>query len=152
MLHAPTLEAGHQPHIAITIKQLASQENKPVAEIVKLIESAKQKLLVAQQQRKLPSDDKKLAAWNALALSALLQTGLQKKHYQQAANKIHSYLINTLWDGKELPFPIVLDSTGVTMDNLGIVGYPTTVLIDPEGKVVENGNEKNIGAFLLKEN
>lgn len=102
MLHAPSLEAGHHPHIALTVNQLAKQENIPVAQIDKLIDSAKQKLITEQRKRQLPGDDKKLAAWNALALSALIQTGLVEKRYQQAAMKIHSYLVNTLWNGKEL--------------------------------------------------
>ena len=102
MIHAATLDAGHHPHIAITIDELAKQQNKPAAEVRQLIQSAKQKLLSAQLKRQLPADDKKLAAWNALALSALVKTGLGKKRYQQAALKIHRFLASTLWDGKQL--------------------------------------------------
>lgn len=46
------------------------------------------------------------------------------------------------WGGRDLPFPILLDSTGATIKEFGITHYPTVVLIDPEGKLVgETGDE-----------
>ena len=46
----------------------------------------------------------------------------------------------TLWGGRDLPFPILLDTPkgdhGVTTEAFGIQGFPTSILIDPEGKVV----------------
>ena len=38
--------------------------------------------------------------------------------------------------GKELPFPLVFDSTGKTHKLWGVEAYPTTLLIDPEGRLV----------------
>jgi hypothetical protein len=46
------------------------------------------------------------------------------------------------WGGKDLPFPILLDSSGETLKRYGISGFPTTILIDPEGRVVRGGNLK----------
>ncbi len=40
------------------------------------------------------------------------------------------------WKGKPLPFPILLDSTGETINGWGIRAFPTTVLIDPQGNLV----------------
>jgi thiol-disulfide isomerase/thioredoxin len=40
------------------------------------------------------------------------------------------------WRGKDLPFPVLLDATGKTADLYGISGYPTGVLVDPDGKLV----------------
>lgn len=48
------------------------------------------------------------------------------------------------WDGKSLPFPILLDSTGATVKTFGIRAYPTNVLIDPEGRVVKGNPEENL--------
>jgi AhpC/TSA family len=40
------------------------------------------------------------------------------------------------WQGKDLPFPVLLDATGETGKLYGIAHYPTGLLIDPEGKLV----------------
>ena len=44
--------------------------------------------------------------------------------------------------GQNLPFTIVIDNSGETVKTYGIEAYPTTLLIDPEGNVVEDGSEK----------
>lgn len=45
------------------------------------------------------------------------------------------------WKGRSLPFPILLDSTGTTVKQLGITAFPTLVLLDPEGRVVKGGEQ-----------
>jgi thiol-disulfide isomerase/thioredoxin len=40
------------------------------------------------------------------------------------------------WDGKTPPFPLVFDSTGATHKRWGVEAYPTTLLIDPQGRLV----------------
>jgi hypothetical protein len=40
------------------------------------------------------------------------------------------------WEGKSLPCPILLDGRKKTHELYGVEGWPTGVLIDPEGKVV----------------
>lgn len=42
----------------------------------------------------------------------------------------------TFWRGKPLPFPILLDTTGRTIENYAVRAYPTEFLIDPEGRLV----------------
>ncbi len=42
----------------------------------------------------------------------------------------------TFWGGKPLPFPILLDATGLTIKNYDVAAYPTTFLIDPEGRLL----------------
>lgn len=46
-------------------------------------------------------------------------------------------IIRRLWHGRSLPFPILLDTTGKTVEKYGVVHWPTAVLIDPEGRVVD---------------
>lgn len=46
-----------------------------------------------------------------------------------------------LWK-KPLPFPVLLDATGATTKRWGVHMFPTTVLIDPDGKLVRGGGEK----------
>jgi uncharacterized protein (TIGR03067 family) len=60
-----------------------------------------------------------------------------------------------LWKGKDLPFPTALvngtpkgegdnRTRGVTAEQYGILGYPTTILIDKEGKVVGKFHARDI--------
>lgn len=39
------------------------------------------------------------------------------------------------WEGKKLPFPIILDHSGQTLRSFGVQGFPTLIVIDPAGKV-----------------
>jgi hypothetical protein len=52
------------------------------------------------------------------------------------------------WQGKDLPFPILLDTTGETGKLYGIRAYPTTLLIDPEGKLVGEAEAADLEAKL----
>jgi hypothetical protein len=60
-------------------------------------------------------------------------------------------IVAGVWQGRELPFPILLDSTGETMATWGIHGYPTNVLIDPEGNLVGRATEEDLAAALQKD-
>lgn len=46
-------------------------------------------------------------------------------------------IIRRIWHGRSLSFPILLDTSGRMVKKYGIEGWPTAVLIDPEGRVVE---------------
>ena len=43
------------------------------------------------------------------------------------------------WQGRTLPFPVLLDKTGTTISKFGIRAYPTLLLLDPEGRLVARG-------------
>ena len=51
------------------------------------------------------------------------------------------------WQGKDLPFPILLDGDVKTHKLYGVRSWPTGVLIDPDGKVV---GEASMGALEAK--
>lgn len=59
-------------------------------------------------------------------------------------------IIKDKWGGKELPFPILLDDSGDTIKTLGVRGFPTVILIDPEGKLVKGGSEEMLEEELKK--
>jgi hypothetical protein len=40
------------------------------------------------------------------------------------------------WEGRDLPFPILLDKDNLTIKRYGVNSWPTTLLIDPEEKLV----------------
>ncbi len=44
-------------------------------------------------------------------------------------------IVTKYWDGKELPFPILLDGKRETITAWGVNSFPTVLLIDPEGKL-----------------
>ena len=46
-------------------------------------------------------------------------------------------IIETQWRGRTLPFPILLDATGETVENFGVHAFPTVLVVDPEGKLVK---------------
>jgi len=44
------------------------------------------------------------------------------------------------WRGRKLPFPILLDASGETIRRFGVHGFPTQILIDPQGQLVGTGD------------
>jgi hypothetical protein len=52
------------------------------------------------------------------------------------------------WFDRQLPFPSLTDFTGKTAKLYGVAAFPTTVLIDPEGKLVGNATEEHLEAKL----
>jgi thiol-disulfide isomerase/thioredoxin len=59
-------------------------------------------------------------------------------------------LVKDVWAGKQLPFPVLVDGEGKTSSVYGIHGWPTVLLIDPEGHLVKNGDLPTL-AEKLKE-
>ncbi len=100
----PALEAGHLPVQTQAPKQAAQQLGLAETTVRQRLTSARKKLLVARAARNLPRDDKRLTAWNGLALSALLRgASLQQgERYQAAARRLRDYLVTHAWDGKHL--------------------------------------------------
>lgn len=48
------------------------------------------------------------------------------------------------WNGRDLPFPILLDATGQTIRDWGVRAFPTRLLIDPDGKLVGEAGEEEL--------
>jgi len=60
-------------------------------------------------------------------------------------------LQESVWKGQPLPFPILLDASGETIATWGIDSFPTTVLIDPQGKLVGEIGERALEELLARE-
>jgi len=54
------------------------------------------------------------------------------------------------WGGKPLPFPLLLDDDSLTYTEYGVSMFPTFMLVDPAGKVVERGDPERLEAELKK--
>ncbi len=66
----------------------------------------------------------------------------------KAISPAYESLVKTAWAGQRPEFPLLFDATGRTHDAYGIDSYPTTILIDPEGKLVGLGSMEALEAAL----
>jgi thiol-disulfide isomerase/thioredoxin len=61
-------------------------------------------------------------------------------------------IISRVWRGRPLPFPILLDTTGAMIKDYGVNGFPTAVLLDPEGRVVDFARKPgDLGSHVCEE-
>jgi len=104
-----TLEGQFLPVAEPSIEELKKEKTVQEAgiepsEISSLLVSARKKLLIKRQQRGLPVDTKRLAGWNGLALSALVQAAQLTNDKQdiKAAKALRNFLVKELWDGSQI--------------------------------------------------
>ncbi len=71
----------------------------------------------------------------------------QAKNFAELDSKLEP-IIKNAWSGRPLPFPILLDSTGKTVEKFGIRAFPTMLLIDPEGRLVGEATEEELQKHL----
>jgi uncharacterized protein YyaL (SSP411 family) len=97
-------EYGYLPRWQAGREETAKTLGWSVGKLDSALASARDKMLAARSQRELLPDDKVLAAWNGLALSALARaysvTG--DKSYVTHAERLAAYLNGRLWDGRQL--------------------------------------------------
>ena len=102
--HAPEAEYGQLPRWQGDIATIAKRLQWSPERLRKVLAGARETMLDSRAGRTLPADDKVLAAWNGLALSALAAayqlTG--DTVYAERARRLADYLVSTLWDGEQL--------------------------------------------------
>lgn len=101
---AATAAAGFLPRQSVSPDTVAQKLGLQTAEVMKTLSQAQLKLFRARQGRDLPIDTKQLASWNGLALYALAQGAKLERSdkYTKAAQRLRGYLVNRLWDGRQL--------------------------------------------------
>jgi AhpC/TSA family protein len=57
-------------------------------------------------------------------------------------------IVENRWEGRPLPFPILLDASGDTILRYGIHAFPTHVLIDPQGRIVGESSAAELESIL----
>ncbi len=92
------------PMTGASAGDLARTHNRPLADIRSQLETARGILLKARDKRSLPVDNKRLAGWNGLMLGTLSGFARQsgKAEFLDVARKLRNYLVNKLWDGRQL--------------------------------------------------
>ena len=59
-------------------------------------------------------------------------------------------VVRDIWDGRMMPFPILLDGDSKIQETFGVSHWPTTLLFDPEGKLVGEVEPEDLEAKLNK--
>ena len=97
-------EFGTLPRWQGTPEEVAKKLAWSVKNLHIKLNTARSKLREHQRKRTLLADNKSLASWNGLVLSALT-SGYERSEdpkYLQAGQRLSDYLLNQLWDGKQL--------------------------------------------------
>ena len=98
------LEAGHHLVEIMNVSDAAKMLNISKSKVQHNFLSAKKKMLTLRNKRLVPRDEKLLAAWNGLALTAFAKAAKQFNHsaYKTAAKEIKNYIHTNLWQDKKL--------------------------------------------------
>jgi thiol-disulfide isomerase/thioredoxin len=94
--------------------------------------------------------DEHAADHDRFEILAICNTEGEKAQAIEAYDAIAAPLVEKVWQGKQLPFPVLIDGEGKTSAVYGIQSWPTVLLIDPEGHLVKNGDKTTL-AEKLKE-
>ena len=98
------LEGGHHLVEVMSVNEAAEMLKMSAADAKKYFIAAKKKMLKVREKRRVPRDDKLLAGWNGLTLSAYAKAAKQfnNKAYAKAAQEIKQYIYKNLWKNKTL--------------------------------------------------
>jgi uncharacterized protein YyaL (SSP411 family) len=107
---------GNLPVLNESIESLAETAKLSVAETSSRLKRIQNKLLKHRSlSRQLPRDDKQLASWNGLALSAFAEALPYQSKYFETGNKLSGFLLE-LWDGKQLKRSAASGQSGTLLD------------------------------------
>lgn len=83
---------------------------------------------------------------------AICNTEADKARTIEAYDALAAPIVEKVWAGKQLPFPVLIDGEGKTFGVYGILGIPNVLLIDPEGRLVKNGDLTMLAEKLKAKN
>ena len=107
---------GNLPILSESIESLAKSTNQSAAVTSANLKRIHNTLLKHRSaSRTIPRDDKQLAGWNGLALSAFAEALPHKPSYLKTGNKLANFLLG-LWDGRQLKRSAASKQPGTMMD------------------------------------
>lgn len=109
MRDAAPFDAGFLPMRGEDVTTIARALGRSEQQVARLLGSGTRKLVAARSRRVLPTDTKLLAGWNGLALASLAQAArvFNEPRYRRAGQRVRDYLVNRLWDGRQLRRAVV---------------------------------------------
>jgi hypothetical protein len=98
------IDGGHHLVEIMNVKDAALFLKFTESKVKNNFESAKKKMLAVRNNRVVPRDDKLLAAWNGLALTAFAKAAKQfdSVEYARVAKEIKNYIYDFLWIDNKL--------------------------------------------------
>ena len=99
------IEHGYLPvQAAESSAEVARAAGMSVEDVAARLVSARKKLMAVRAGRELPRDEKRLAGWNGLALSALVRASLHPggARFEAPIRGVVRLLVEELWDGSVL--------------------------------------------------
>ncbi len=97
-------EGANQPNRVARVSELASQFDLEESEVLKRLDSARQRLFEAREERPRPDrDEKVLAGWNGLMISTYAEATLTlgEDDYAETAVDALAFVRDRLWDADE---------------------------------------------------
>lgn len=101
----PNFENHWHLHAAQSLESISTDLKIPLHEAQKLLQSTKEKLLLARNKRISPCcDEKILTSWNSLMIKGMLTTGdiLQEPRFIKSAQSAISFIQQKLWHNNRL--------------------------------------------------
>lgn len=145
--------AGELPVTIMDVTTLASTLRIPVAEARAWQQKIRDILWQRRASRALPRDEKRLAGWNGLLLSALARGvelgGARSADYHRAGDALRHYL-ESLWDGEQLWRMRGTDGAGLVAATLEDYAYVAQGMLD-WSEVVKGGRARQLAARLTGE-
>jgi len=80
---------------------------------------------------------------------AICNTSKEEAHTIEEFDALVAPLVEDVWAGKQLPFPVLIDGEGKTSGVYGIQRWPTALLIDPDGNLVNPFKEHDGAEAIL---
>jgi thiol-disulfide isomerase/thioredoxin len=84
--------------------------------------------------------DEHAADRDRFEILSICNTAQEKARTAEEYAALAAPIVEKVWAGKPLPFPVLIDGDGNTSATYGIRSWPTVLLIDPDGNLVKNGD------------
>ena len=121
----PTTEDGYLPMMTVPVDELAKSSGLSEQAVTDHMLIINKELLKARGKRTVPRDDKLLAAWNGLAISAFVEADKQEPRgkWLKTASLIRDYIVSTLWDEKTNTLLRARDAGGHAFGTVTLTDY-----------------------------